>query len=186
MIKKIPAIVFIFLLFLILTLNFEKIFGDSKSLDENLVNNFSRESLVVGEVMDPITFKDDKGLIFRFIGIEPLKKDECYYEEALDYMNSLIGKKIEIEIEPLLIKSKDEALTIYGFLNDNDNGNDSYKLMNEKILELGLAFPHLNLDMIYGDKMLAAANYARATKKGLWINCNVKNDNDKGLRADNF
>lgn len=54
------------------------------------------------------------------------------------------------------------------------DGKQDEILVNERALEMGLSFPLISREMVYGERMVAAARYASATQKGLWGACEVE------------
>ena len=132
----------------------------------------------VETIIDPLTFISSDGEIIRMIGIRsPLatKPVQCFGKEALQAAESLIGKTVRLEEEPLFTIAEDGAKPRYVFLTvDKPTGSGSEIeekeiMVNEKALEMGTAFPLVSEEMIYGSRMLSAAKYASATKKGLWV-----------------
>ena len=53
-------------------------------------------------------------------------------------------------------------------------------LVSERIVEMGLGFPLLSKDMIYHEKLSAAARFSSATGRGLWGACDIS-EGDSGL-----
>ncbi|MDP3997702.1 MAG: hypothetical protein U1C49_00710 [Candidatus Andersenbacteria bacterium] len=56
---------------------------------------------------------------------------------------------------------------------------DKEIFINERMLEGGFAFPLLNEQVRYAERMLAAARYANSTQKGLWGKCEVTQDDNQ-------
>ena len=54
-------------------------------------------------------------------------------------------------------------------------------LVSERIIEMGLGFPLLGKEMMYYDRLSSAARYSSATKRGLWGQCEISQDNESGL-----
>jgi endonuclease YncB( thermonuclease family) len=161
--------------------------------------------VTVDHIVDPLTFTTTNGETIRFIGARsPLITDpiQCYGKEAMQAAESLIGKEVRLEIEPLFTNAEDGALPRYVFLilepaqknipktgtgaevvtgtgidviyDDKEEEEEPKEiLVNERALEMGTAFPLVSEEMMYGQRMLSAARYASATKKGLWGACEV-------------
>jgi|GEM_PF-4724418 hypothetical protein len=53
-------------------------------------------------------------------------------------------------------------------------------LVSERIIEMGLGFPLLSKEMTYHEKLSAAARFSSATKRGLWGECEIQ-ENENGL-----
>jgi endonuclease YncB( thermonuclease family) len=53
--------------------------------------------------------------------------------------------------------------------------------INERMVETGFAFPLVSDQMVYGERILSAARFASATKKGLWGACEVAEAEGSGL-----
>lgn len=164
----------------------------------------SDEHVTIESVVDAITFRTDDDQLVRMIGVRSPAAGsvvECYGKEALQAAESLIGKRVRLETEPLLERAQDGALPRYiwlpdpvaetepmpeetgtgttasGALQEEDESASSEAqeiLVNEKALEMGTAFPLISKEMIYGERMLSAARYASATQSGLWGNCEVQ------------
>lgn len=206
------------------------------------------ERVTIESVVDAITFRTDEGDLVRLIGVRSPSAGasvECYGKEALQAAESLIGREVRLETEPLLERAQDGAYPRYMWLDveeamtegaegteetevaevsdgteveeevtegadgtevsevqevdeineademltetgsdmpqetvaESDSSSSSGPreiLVNEKALEMGTAFPLVSQDMTYGERMLSAARYASATRKGLWGACEVQ------------
>lgn len=76
---------------------------------------------IVKGVRDPITIELESGHIVRYIGVRAPsveKEVQCFGKEALLANESMIGKEIRIETEPLLDRSSDGAWTRYIFFTE--------------------------------------------------------------------
>ncbi len=146
----------------------------------------------VKKILDPITIQLTSGHIIRYVGVrnpDITTEVRCFGKEALQANESMIGKKVRMEKEPLLNKSNDGAWVRYVFIEDPvgnkelDISSDTdieekvpekkEILVNERILEMGLGFPLVSQEMKYGERMISSAKYASATGKGLWSQCKV-------------
>ena len=163
----------------------------------------------VAAVEDAITIVLDSGQRIRYVGVRsPNVSDtvQCFGREAVQANESVIGKKVRMETEPLLNKTSDGAFARYVYLQltpeeiqlaQNQNTvsepspNSSVSpsptvtpdvpkeiFINERILEGGFAFPVVSPQTKYGERMLSAAKFASATQKGLWGKCKVTNENN--------
>lgn len=160
------------------------------------------DRVVIDSVVDAITFRTEDNDLVRLIGVRAPSAGnvvECYGKEALQTAESLIGREVRLETEPLLKQAQDGAYPRYIWLEmeaparpqeqtgtgatasgavaeetPEDEGPEEM-LVNEKALELGTAFPVVSPQMIHGQRMLAAARYASATGRGLWGACEVSN-----------
>ncbi len=161
------------------------------------------ERVTIESVVDAITFRTTDGDLVRLMGIRTpaaAATVECYGKEALEAAESLVGKELRLEKEPLLERAQDGAYPRYVWLTvekpqqeqeqtgtgatasgttANEEANETKEeteeiLVNERALELGTAFPLVAQEMLYGERMLAAARYASATQKGLWGACEVQ------------
>jgi hypothetical protein len=86
-------------------------------------------------------------------------------------------------------KKEDESNADSQEVDENEAGSDDEQeeeemireyLVSERIVEMGLGFPLLSKDMIYHEKLSAAARYSSATKRGLWGACEIS-ENENGL-----
>ena len=128
----------------------------------------------------------DSGHHVRFIGLRTpsvAAEIQCFGPETVAANEQVVGKHIYLETEPLLERSDDGTWTRYVWLiqgqRDADPTTDDPPdiFINERILEGGFGFPVLSPDMIYADRLAAAARFARATSKGLWSQCEIRSTN---------
>jgi len=149
---------------------------------------------VVAEAVDDLTFRLESGHRIRYIGLEAPEKGKCFSGKSREGNINLIGKEVRLEIEPILERSEDGAWTRYVWVREGPEmrtpdvlrtsgvqGDEPEEiLINNRIIEMGLAFPLLSQDMEHYDMMTSSAQYASATKKGLWGQCEVYNDEETG------
>lgn len=161
----------------------------NKKIDYNFQENITEppDNGQVKRVIDPITIELVSGHIIRYVGVrnpDVTGEIKCFGKEAMLANESMIGKKIRIETEPLINKSTDGAWLRYVFIEDIKKPEEGQEvkveenkpkeiIINERILEMGLGFPLVSQEMKYGERMLSASKYASATKKGLWGQCIV-------------
>lgn len=77
------------------------------------------EFSTVAAVIDPTTIKLASGHIVRYIGVRTpsiTKPVQCFGKEALLANESVVGKAVRLEAEPLLARSQDGAWTMYVWL----------------------------------------------------------------------
>lgn len=77
------------------------------------------ERAVVKRVLDPMTIELESGHIVRYIGVrtpDVTAEVRCFGKEALLANESIIGKEVRLETEPLLARSNDGAWTRYVWL----------------------------------------------------------------------
>ncbi|MEK7500083.1 MAG: thermonuclease family protein [Patescibacteria group bacterium] len=146
-------------------------------------------------VEDAITIALDSGQRIRYVGVRaPNVSDivQCFGREAVQANESVIGKKVRLETEPLLQKTADGAFARYVYLQltpeeivpPSPEATASQAeipkeiFINERILEGGFAFPIVSPETKYGERMLSAAKFASSTQKGLWGKCKVSNENN--------
>lgn len=164
----------------------------------------------VVSIEDAITIVLDSGQRIRYIGVRaPNVADnvQCFGRESVQANESVIGKKIRIETDPLLDRTADGAWARYVYLQftpeeiqqeraqkatpSNASASPSPSqsptstpdvpkeiFINERILEGGFAFPVVTPAMKHGEQMLSSAKFASATQKGLWGKCKVTNENN--------
>lgn len=90
----------------------------------NTTNTPPSEEGIVKSIIDPITIELESGHIIRYIGVRsPSVEQEvhCFGKEALLANESMVGKKIRIEEEPLLARSSDGAWTRYVFFEEESS-----------------------------------------------------------------
>lgn len=161
---------------------------DKRASSQKTPAIIANEEVIITEALDAITFKTNDDRLLRMIGVYTPKKDECFNKEAYEAAKSLMGKKIHITLEPLINTSNDGALLRYFWLDTgkkDEKGEKKEDLLNENILERGMAFPFVNLDMKWGDRLLAAAKYSRGTGRGLWSACEIT-QNQQGFFLTQF
>ena len=56
-------------------------------------------------------------------------------------------------------------------------------MVSERIIEMGIGFPLLSREMKYYDRLVAAARYSSATKRGLWGKCQISQDDNGFLTS---
>jgi len=77
------------------------------------------EYVTVDHIIDPLTFVTTDGYKIRLIGVRsPLITEpvQCYGAEAMQAAESLIGREVRLEVEPLFTIAQDGALPRYVFL----------------------------------------------------------------------
>ncbi|MDA1169407.1 MAG: thermonuclease family protein [bacterium] len=161
---------------------------------------------IVETVEDAITLVLDTGQRIRYVGVRsPNVSDtvQCFGREAVQANESIIGKKVRMETEPLLNKTSDGAFARYVYLQltpeeisqsqaqppapeTSESPSPTVTpdipkeiFINERILEGGFAFPVVSPQTKYGERMLSAAKFASSTQKGLWGKCKVTNENNQ-------
>lgn len=182
------------------------------------------ERATVERVFDGLTIGLDSGQVVRYLGVrvpEAGGEVHCFGKEALQANESMVGKEVRLETDPVLERAQDGAWTRYVWVDEGDDqphkdlpsvvtqgpegefvdeeiegaspavstdDEDSEEeikeyLVNERIIELGLGFPLLSEEMEYYDKMLAAARFASATKRGMWGQCKIEPDEEQFLQT---
>lgn len=149
----------------------------------------------VKDVRDAITIILDSGHTVRYLGVRPPETRsvvECFGREAVLVNESIIGKKVRLEEDPILSRSKDGAWVRYVYAQKDPVSSptpepdyikfDDY-MVNERILEAGFGFPVLSPDMKYYDRLASSFKYGSATKKGLWGACEVSNAEEDPLKT---
>jgi endonuclease YncB( thermonuclease family) len=164
----------------------------------------------VTSVVDAITIQLDSGQMVRYLGVRaPGVGDpvECFGKEALKANESVIGKKVRLEKDPVLDRATDGAWVRYVYLQLDaaDQARETSPtpspsaspaasssptptppteiFINERILEGGFGFPLVSDQMKYGQQLLSAARYSSATGKGLWGQCKVDTGKDNVLHT---
>ena len=153
---------------------------------------------IVSEVIDPITIRLNSGHIVRYIGVTTpkiTKPVECFGREAMQANENIIGQRVRLESESLLLRSADGSWTRYvwliqGEVDPKETPSDAGEgegakdpkdiLINEAILEGGFGFPVVAENMVYGERLLSAARFASATGKGLWSRCEATKNETTG------
>lgn len=151
------------------------------------------EFATVEEVLDGDEIILNTGHHIRYIGVRTptvASEIQCFGPEAVQANESIIGQQVRLEEEPLLDRASDGAWTRYVWLiqgevdpsptpepspepdEETEQSEDPRDiLINERIIEGGFGFPVVSEEMVYGARMLAAARFSAATKKGLWAQC---------------
>jgi len=81
---------------------------------------------IVKRIIDPITIELETGHIVRYIGVrtpDVTEQVQCFGKEALLANESVIGRQVRLEEEPLLARSSDGAWTRYVFLQQDENNS---------------------------------------------------------------
>lgn len=153
------------------------------------------ETGIVSEAIDDLTFRLESGHRIRYVGLEAPEEGKCFSGKILEGNVNLIGQEVRLEIEPMLEKSVDGAWTRYVWVMEEPKPTPEVTdetasstpaqepkeiLINNRIIEMGLAFPLLSPDMKYHSMMSSSTRYASATYRGLWGECEVYNDEATG------
>ena len=126
----------------------------------NFENLFWKERVKVENVTDGDTILLSDGRILRLIGINAPEKGDYYYEEAKDYLCSLLCKKyVVIEYEML---KRDEYGRLRGYVWLNN------ELINLKMIENGYAHTYFIDGTKFKDMFLNAEIEAMNKKIGIW------------------
>lgn len=215
----------------------EKEGGMKKSTESSVENEVNEDSTPppeygkVTDIIDSITFVMDDEFVVRYVGVvtpSTLETVQCFGKEASRANESMMGKTVRLEEDPLLSRAADGAWVRYVWVPENEKSQEAYNkalsgapvaglgsspavvseagedeneekkgkdedkkeegddeedndeeerideyLVSERIIEMGLGFPLLSKDMVYYDKLSAAARFSSATKRGLWGACDV-------------
>lgn len=217
---------------------------DSALISDSVDDNPPPEFGVVSDIIDSLTIVLDDKFIVRYLGVmtpTTLDKVGCFGKEALQANESLIGKTVRLEEDPVLSRALDTAWVRYVWVAEDGESQEAYTkalsgasvaglnnmppieaegaeeqveaisgvddvvleeseelgdnndeldkeslrdeeqaenkikeyLVSERIVEMGLGFPLLSKDMIYHEKISAAARFSSATKRGLWGACEI-------------
>lgn len=141
------------------------------------------EQVTVTAALDALTVATESGHRIRYLGVRPPGPTTCFGREALAANQLVVGHTLRLETDPLIDQAQDDAYIRYAYLlpnpsaspvNNNNEQEESEELfINERMLEGGFAFPHIDQRMQVSQRLLAAANYARSTGKGLWSRCEI-------------
>lgn len=77
------------------------------------------DTVTVKTIFDPITIQAESGHVIRYVGVRApstISPVQCYAKEALEINESIIGKMVRLEQEPLIDRSQDGAWVRYVFL----------------------------------------------------------------------
>jgi hypothetical protein len=91
------------------------------SSEEIIQNPPPPERAVIDDVIDALTLKLDSGHVVRYIGIsvpETRAVVECYGRETLLANESMIGKSVRLEEDPVLVRARDGAWLRYIFTDE--------------------------------------------------------------------
>ena len=221
---------------------------------------------VVSDVVDSLTLVLDNKFLVRYLGVTTpttLDKVECFGKEALQANESLVGKTVRLEEDPVLGRALDQTWVRYVWVAEDEKSQEAYAkalsgapvaglnmpneetevaentliepnevvngsdeqiedntvsddgvlendeeqiseaadedslqdesqpeeerikeyLVSERIIEMGLGFPLLSQDMIYHEKLSAAARFSSATKRGLWGACEISEGENSLLKT---
>jgi len=132
-------------------------------------NESGSELAKVSFVIDGDTIEIENEQRVRLIGIDTPEKDECYYDEAREYLVSLIENEgVRLE-KDLTDKDKYDRLLRYVILPSED-GDDT--LANELLVRNGYALTlAISPDVRYRDLFSSAQEEAKRAKRGLWGVC---------------
>ena len=110
---------------------FLAVFGGFVFLSKDLSEEISDEGIleevppperaVVDDIIDAMTVKLDSGQVVRYIGIsvpDSRAVVECYGKESLLANESMIGKSVRLEDDPVLLRARDGAWLRYVFTDE--------------------------------------------------------------------
>ena len=124
----------------------------------------------VAEIEDAGTVVLGSGQRVRYLGVNIPAQEECFGDLAREANESLLGKRIRLEKDPLAEKAPDGAYLRYVYFTPEKEEI----FINTRIIEGGFGFPLLHKEMIHHNEMAAAGRYASATGRGLWGECEVE------------
>ncbi|MEM5801854.1 MAG: thermonuclease family protein [Candidatus Aenigmatarchaeota archaeon] len=146
MLKKVSlAMIFIIILFLIFLQNQKKISQD----------------YIVVKIIDGDTFKLSDGREIRLLGIDAPEQGQFYYDEAKNFLESLIlGSKVVLE-QDVTNRDKFGRYLRYVFVENN--------FVNLELVKKGYARVVIRIpDTKYIDILMQAESQARKNKLGIW------------------
>lgn len=138
---------------------------------------------LVASVTDGDTIRLADNRRVRLVQIDaPERPDgECYAERATRALERLapVGMELSLRLDPSL-DTKDEhgRWLVYAF--------DGRRNLNLRLVQLGAATPYFHKGRRgrYADRLLAAAQRAQATRRGLWAACpGTRLDPDRPVEA---
>lgn len=128
-------------------------------------------------VIDGDTFKVDD-IRIRLIGIDTPEKGECYYDEARDFLTSLITEK-QVRLQKDITGEDDYGRLLRYVILPNENEREDDIFVNKIILEEGYAQTmSISPDVRYRDLFATAQDNALREKKGIWGECNAERPNE--------
>jgi micrococcal nuclease len=122
----------------------------------------------VAFVIDGDTFALEGGERVRLLGIDTPERDECYYQEASDYLETLVtDRSIRLEADET-DRDKYDRLLRYVFVTQGE----SEVHINIDLIEQGYAkLLSIPPDRRYRSELTAALVSAKAAGRGLWSAC---------------
>lgn len=133
--------------------------------------------VTVTRVIDGDTFKVDEVRI-RLIGIDSPEKGECYYDEAKDFLTSLVTDK-QVRLQKDLTEEDLYGRLLRYIILPSSDGKEDDIFINRLILEEGFARTlSISPDVRYRDLFSTAQDNALREKKGIWGECNAKRPNE--------
>lgn len=138
------------------------------------------EKATVFGIVDGDTFQTEAGDRIRLIGVDAPEKNHCYYDEAKEYLSTLlINKTIRMERDEINTDQYGRKLR-YVYHNN--------ELINESLIRNGYAFASFKENTSIYDPMIKAEEYAVEKSAGLWSECEdyeyIPHD-DPRIRRDN-
>ncbi len=141
---------------------------------------------VVTGAIDGITIQVAGGQRVRYLGARTPRPLRCFGDFSKTANEEMIGETVRLESDPVIDRARDGAWIRYVWLLPNEEAQANEDdpddvLVNERIIERGWGFLHASEELLHAKRMQAAAQYAAATSKGLWAECEVAKDEETGL-----
>lgn len=138
--------------------------------DERAVDSTGDSTATVRYVIDGDTFDTDAGARVRLLGIDTPEQNECYYQEATDFVRSLIQGKVVRLAADETDQDKYERRLRHVYVLGEEGELETH--LNLQLVEEGYAeILPIPPDRQYRKELAAAEAAAQAAGKGRWGAC---------------
>ena len=151
-------------------------FGGYRVIQDREVDVFENSVHVAVHVVDGDTFDIEGGARIRLLGVDTPEKGECFYQEAKDFLDTLIEERgIRIEKD---ISGADRygRLLRYVYV-PSDTSEESDVFVQDALIRggYGKVFP-IAPDNRYRDLLSSAQQEAKEDGRGLWGVCEIQEE----------
>lgn len=123
-----------------------------------------KELATVTRIIDGDTIETDLGIV-RLIGINTPERNEKFFKESSDFLNFLLDEKVYL----IRVKeNRDRYKRLLRYIEYYDPYKKEYVLINEEIVQQGLAQLYYFDYDIYYERLKKAEEYARNNEKNIW------------------
>jgi len=131
---------------------------------------------IVTDVVDSLTIIIDDAYLVRYLGVSTpatLDRVECFGKESVQANESMLGKTVRLEEDPVLVRARDGASIRYVWVPDDDKSQEAYAMALNGMPVPGLTEP-LSSPKVSGEPTTPKGNNDSGDSGGEPVNVNNK------------